>query len=386
MRGFEEIGRTYLPDGNAFTHVDFELLNTVPVVSAVLGAAAGLPAVHAVLAHFNVMAERNAHVFPGGPPVVKAAPGATITKEELGGPAHPRAPERHRRQPRRRRGATPSTRSAGSSPTCRRRSTSCRRVRADDDPLDRRDESLLDVVAAQPPPHVRPAVASSSAVVDDGSFFEIAPNYGRARITGLARVDGFPVGVMANDPLRAAAAPPTSPPAPRRPADPAVRHVPPAARRLRRRAGVDGRPRVRAAGHRAGRRAPGRARSSPAGCRSSCSSSAGSTASAASPTTGRRACSAATRGRRPAGARCTSPAAPSAAYRREIEAADDPAASMRRDRGPPAAPRLAVPHGRGDGPGHHRPARQPAAGGRVRARRPARARPPARPARVPYRP
>ena len=39
-------------------------------------------------------------------------------------------------------------------------------------------------------------------VVDQGSFFEIAPHYGRARITGLARIDGYPVGVMANDPLR----------------------------------------------------------------------------------------------------------------------------------------------------------------------------------------
>ena len=37
-------------------------------------------------------------------------------------------------------------------------------------------------------------------VVDEGSFFEIAPAYGRPRITGLARVDGYPVGVMANDP------------------------------------------------------------------------------------------------------------------------------------------------------------------------------------------
>jgi acetyl-CoA carboxylase carboxyltransferase component len=37
-------------------------------------------------------------------------------------------------------------------------------------------------------------------VLDAGSFFEIAPGYGRARITGLARVGGYPVGVMANEP------------------------------------------------------------------------------------------------------------------------------------------------------------------------------------------
>jgi acetyl-CoA carboxylase carboxyltransferase component len=38
------------------------------------------------------MTERNAVVFPGGPPVVKAATGADVTKEELGG-AHIHARE-----------------------------------------------------------------------------------------------------------------------------------------------------------------------------------------------------------------------------------------------------------------------------------------------------
>ncbi len=37
-------------------------------------------------------------------------------------------------------------------------------------------------------------------LVDEDSFFPIAPFYGRARITGLARINGFPVGIMANDP------------------------------------------------------------------------------------------------------------------------------------------------------------------------------------------
>ncbi len=36
-------------------------------------------------------------------------------------------------------------------------------------------------------------------VVDRGSFFEIAPLYGRSQITGLARLDGRPVGVLGND-------------------------------------------------------------------------------------------------------------------------------------------------------------------------------------------
>jgi len=200
VRGFEEIGRTYLPDGNAFTTVDFELLNIVPVVSAVLGAAAGLPALHAVLAHFNVMTERNAFVFPGGPPVVRAATGADVTKEELGGPhihVHQSGTIDNLAvdeddaigQIRRFLSYMPS--SVDELPP---RGT-------DDDPTDRRDESLLDVVPRNPrrPFDPRSIIA---AVVDRGSFFEIAPNYGRARVTGLARIDGFAVGVMANDPRR----------------------------------------------------------------------------------------------------------------------------------------------------------------------------------------
>ena len=85
VRSFEELGRTYLPDGNVWTAVDVELLSQVPVVSAVMGSVAGLPAINACLAHFNLMVKDKSQLFPGGPPVVKAALGYDITKEELGG-------------------------------------------------------------------------------------------------------------------------------------------------------------------------------------------------------------------------------------------------------------------------------------------------------------
>ncbi|MGH1490115.1 MAG: carboxyl transferase domain-containing protein, partial [Acidimicrobiales bacterium] len=65
VRGFEEIGRTYLPDGNSFTGPDVQLLNQVPVVSAVMGSVAGLPAVNACMAHWNVMVDGTSQIFPG---------------------------------------------------------------------------------------------------------------------------------------------------------------------------------------------------------------------------------------------------------------------------------------------------------------------------------
>ena len=85
VRSFEEYGRTYLPDGNTMSAWDVKLLRAVPVVSAVLGSVAGLPAVNACMAHFNVMVRGTSQLFPGGPPVVKAALGYDITKDDLGG-------------------------------------------------------------------------------------------------------------------------------------------------------------------------------------------------------------------------------------------------------------------------------------------------------------
>ncbi|MCZ6874010.1 MAG: methylmalonyl-CoA carboxyltransferase, partial [bacterium] len=83
VRTFEQIGRTYIPVSTSTPGVE-ALLCKVPVVSAVLGSVAGLPAVEACLSHFSLMVKGISQVFPGGPPVVKAALGYDITKEELG--------------------------------------------------------------------------------------------------------------------------------------------------------------------------------------------------------------------------------------------------------------------------------------------------------------
>ena len=198
VRSFEALGRTYLPDANSFTHTDVALLSTVPVVSAVLGAAAGIGALHTSLAHWNVMVRGTSQVFPGGPPVVKAALGYDITKEELGGAdIHVRESgvvdnlaedeEDAFRQVRRFLSYLPS--SVHELPP--------RGVA--DDPADRRADELAELVPRNPRRTFDPR-RLIQLVVDEGSFFEIAPHYGRARVTGLARVDGYPVGVMANNP------------------------------------------------------------------------------------------------------------------------------------------------------------------------------------------
>ena len=83
---FSDLGRTYIPDG-AFFGEFCEILNIAPVASAVLGPAAGGLAPIPCLSHFSVIAKGTGQVFPGGPPVVKAALGLEIDKEDLGGHA-----------------------------------------------------------------------------------------------------------------------------------------------------------------------------------------------------------------------------------------------------------------------------------------------------------
>lgn len=199
VRTFEEIGRTYVPDGNIMSTIDTQLLNIVPVVSAVMGSVAGLPAVNACMAHFNLMLHDKSQLFPGGPPVVKAALGYDITKEELGGEQihvyqsgvidNLAADEHDAFLMIRQFLSYLPTNVWEMAP----------RVQTGD-PIDRREECLIELM-----PRDRRQVYDAhdliEAVVDRGSFFEIAPFYGRARITGLARLDGYPVGIMANNPV-----------------------------------------------------------------------------------------------------------------------------------------------------------------------------------------
>jgi methylmalonyl-CoA decarboxylase subunit alpha len=198
VRSFETIGRTYLPDGNIWSAIDVELLSRVPVVSAVMGSVAGLPAINACLAHFNLMVKDKSQLFPGGPPVVKAALGYDISKEDLGGDhIHVRvsgsvdnlADDEAHAFALIRRFLSYLPDNVWELPP--RGDTS--------DSPQRRDERLLSLIPRNPRQIYDPKLLIR-LVVDQDSFFEIAPLYGRSRVTGLARLHGYPVGVMANNP------------------------------------------------------------------------------------------------------------------------------------------------------------------------------------------
>lgn len=68
------------------------------------------------------------------------------------------------------------------------------------DPIGRRDEDLFSIVPHDPK-QVYKMRRIIDGVVDRGSFFEMAELFGRPIITGFARLDGWPVAVMASDPF-----------------------------------------------------------------------------------------------------------------------------------------------------------------------------------------
>lgn len=173
-----------------------EALASVPVVCAALGPVAGFPAARLVASHFSLMTRKTAQVLTAGPLLVERALGRRVTKEELGGAeVHLRSGVVDNgaddeadafRQIRSFLGYLPSH--VGEAPP----------VRPADDPADRREEELLSLV----PRSRRRAYKMRrlvELVVDPGSFFETSPLYGRSQITGLARLAGHPVGVLAND-------------------------------------------------------------------------------------------------------------------------------------------------------------------------------------------
>ncbi len=173
------------------------ILGQVPVVSAAVGAVAGFPAARLAASHLALMTRGTSQVLVAGPALVERALGVSMTKEQLGG-AHVHA----------RSGVI--DRIADDEPhgfELMRRFLSYLPSHVDlpapraacDDPADREAEELLEIVPRdrRRPYKMRRIV---EAVVDLGSFFELAPLYGPTQIVGLARMAGQPVGVLANDP------------------------------------------------------------------------------------------------------------------------------------------------------------------------------------------
>lgn len=190
-----QIGGTKIPEYPSWPAN--ALLDTVPVAAVALGACVGQGAVKVLSSHFSVMVRDQAQVMAAGPHVVQQAYGQTIDKNELGGhKVHRKSALVHNE----------AADEADALAQVRRFLSYLPRsvfhlapaVAPTDDPQ-RAEDSLKDAI-----PRDRRKIYDPrkilDAVLDLGSVFEIGRWQGGSVITALARLNGIPVGVIANDP------------------------------------------------------------------------------------------------------------------------------------------------------------------------------------------
>lgn len=180
------------------------MLGEIPVVGIALGACAGLGAIKVAGSHLSLMVKGRSQVFAAGPFVVKEGLGVEVDKEELGGASvHARGSGLVDNEARDETDAFDQARRFLSylPPNV----DTLPPVIDSDDPADRRDEWLLEAVPREKRRayQVRKIIG---AVFDRDSFFEVGRYSGRSSVTGLARLNGRPVGVLANDPTFAGGA------------------------------------------------------------------------------------------------------------------------------------------------------------------------------------
>ncbi|MEM6534356.1 MAG: carboxyl transferase domain-containing protein [Pseudomonadota bacterium] len=196
VKSIAQIPRTYIPETPGWDLI-VSGLGEVPFVSLALGPCAGLGAGRVAASHYAVMVKELSQVFVAGPPVTRQL-GEDVSKEELGGweiqarngvvddvvDTEAQAFEAARRFL----SYLPS--SVDDVPP----------VQSSEDDPDRRDEALISIVPADGKTPYKPE-RIVEACVDRGSFFEIGRLWGRGIMTGLARIDGRPVGILAGNPF-----------------------------------------------------------------------------------------------------------------------------------------------------------------------------------------
>jgi propionyl-CoA carboxylase beta chain len=170
----------------------------VPQISVILGPCAGGAVYSPAITDFIYMVRGTSYMFVTGPNVVKTVTHEDVTMEALGGAdthastsgvAHfvheselaslAAVRELFRFVPGNNLDEPPRGRAA--------------------DPRDRRDERLLDVVPDHPskPYDIHDVIRP---VVDDGEFYEVQPDYAANIVVGFAHLGGHSVGVVANQP------------------------------------------------------------------------------------------------------------------------------------------------------------------------------------------
>ncbi len=184
-------------------YADIFLRNTlysgvIPQISAVMGPCAGGAVYSPAITDFIFMVDHTSYMFITGPDVIKTVTHEDVTKDQLGGAAtHNEVSgvahfEAHN--------------DAECLSMVRELLSFIPSNNVDDpprkpcsDPIDRADAALDKIVPAQSnqPYDIKDVI---QAVVDDGYFFEVHEHFARNIVVGYARLNGRPVGIVANQP------------------------------------------------------------------------------------------------------------------------------------------------------------------------------------------
>src|SRR6202163_1319864 len=184
-------------------YADIFLRNTlasgvIPQISAILGPCAGGAVYSPAITDFIFMTAETSYMFVTGPEVIKTVTYEEVSHHDLGG-------------------AMTHNATSGVAHFATRDDADCLAMirellsflpstnledpprRATSDAASRQEESLNALVPDDPqkPYDIKDAI---HAVVDDGYFFEVHEHFAKNIVIGLARLDGRPVGIVANQP------------------------------------------------------------------------------------------------------------------------------------------------------------------------------------------
>src|SRR5436309_11674916 len=184
-------------------YADIFLRNTlasgvIPQISAIMGPCAGGAVYSPAITDFIAMVDKTSYMFVTGPDVIKTVTHEEVTKDELGG-------------------AMTHNNTSGVAHFMSHNDEECLLLvrellsfvpsnnlddsprRATNDPWDRVEESLNSLVPVESniPYDIKDVI---HAVIDENYFFEVQEHYAKNLIIGFARLDGRPVGVVANQP------------------------------------------------------------------------------------------------------------------------------------------------------------------------------------------
>ena len=203
--GLNDSGGARIQEGvvSLGAYADIFLRNTlasgvVPQISAIMGPCAGGAVYSPAITDFIFMVEETSYMFVTGPNVVKTVTHEDVTSDDLGGPrihgevsgvSHFTAPSEAEclRMIRTLLSYLPAN-NVDNPP-----------VVGSNDPVSRADESL-DTIVPDSPKLAYDMKEVIRKVVDLGSFFEVHEQFAANIIVGFARLDGRPVGIVAQQP------------------------------------------------------------------------------------------------------------------------------------------------------------------------------------------